>query len=94
MRDVIPLGDESARIQVRLRKPDGLAHAKEGEEVSVGHEGEGIRARWTTEGGLGGEKDGMYEWVCEIPAGKKVQLEAVWEVHAPENVVWKEVKDK
>ena len=94
VRDVVPLGDESARIQVTLRKPDGLARAKDGEEVSVGHDGEDIRARWTTEGGLGGEKDGMYEWVCGIPAGKKVHLEAVWEVHAPEDVAWNEVEDK
>ena len=96
VRDVVPLGDESARIQVTLHKPCGLVHAKEGEEVSVGHGGDDIRARWTT---AGGEKGGMYEWVCGIPAGKKVQLEAVWEVCAPvavrevrasENIFWDE----
>ena len=40
--------------------------------------------------GKGGEKDGMYEWVCGIAAGQKVQLEARWDVKAPESVRWEE----
>ncbi|KAI0695487.1 hypothetical protein C8T65DRAFT_584266 [Cerioporus squamosus] len=93
VRDAIPLGNEDANIKVMLRKPDGLAQAKDGEEVTVSLEGEvkKARARWSkVENGKGGEKDGVYEWVCTVPAGKKVTLEAEWTVKAPSNVKWEE----
>ena len=35
VRDVIPLGDQDANIKVMLHKPEGLAQAKDGEEVAV-----------------------------------------------------------
>ena len=90
VRDVVPLGDENARIQVTLRKPNRLINATG--DIFVGHKREDIRVRWTIEGGVGGKKHGMYEWVCRIPAGKRVYLKAVWEVHAPENVLWDEIE--
>ena len=42
------------------------------------------------EDGKGGEKDGIYEWVCAIPAGKRVQLETEWDVKAPGGLKWEE----
>lgn len=93
IRDAIPLGNEDANIKVMLRKPEGLAQAKDGEDVIVPLEGEvnQVKARWSkVEDGKGGEKDGMYEWVCAVPAGKKVNLEAEWAVKAPSNVKWEE----
>ncbi len=93
IRDAIPLGDENANIKVMLRKPEGLAQAKDGEEVTVLLEGEvqNAKARWSKlENGKGGEKDGMYEWVCSVPAGKAVSLKAEWAVKAPSNVKWEE----
>ncbi|RPD54836.1 hypothetical protein L226DRAFT_493613 [Lentinus tigrinus ALCF2SS1-7] len=93
IRDSIPLGNEEANIKVMLGKPDGLARARDREEVTVGLVGEVTEAkvRWSkVENGRGGEKDGMYEWVCVVPAGKKVQLEAEWAVKAPSNVKWEE----
>ena len=95
VRDTIPLGDDDAGIRVTLRKPEGLARATDGEEIIVGAEGEAVRVRWgAVENGFGGEKDGMYEWVCGVPAGKKVVLETVWEVQTPESFAgWKEVED-
>ena len=91
VRDAIPIGDGDANLRVMLRKPEGLALAKDGEEVCVRLEGEGVDAkvRWTkAEDGKGGEKDGMYEWVCGIAAGKKVELEAEWEVKALAKQRW------
>ena len=88
MRDTVPLGNEDAKIRVMLRKPDGLALAKADDEVAVALEDASevkeAKVRWgKVEDGKGGEKDGMYEWVRGIPAGKKVQLETEWDVKAP-----------
>lgn len=45
------------------------------------------RVRWSKiENGKGGEKDGMYEWVCSVPAGKKVELLAEWDFRASSSV--------
>ena len=97
VRDTIPLGNEDAKIKVMLRKPDGLALAKVNEEVEVALESTSevkeARVRWgKVEDGKGGEKDGMYEWVCAIPAGQKVQLETEWDVKAPGELKWEEKK--
>ena len=97
LRDAIPLGNEEANIKVMLRKPDGLAQARDGDEVTVSLQGdvEETKVRWSkVENGKGGEKDGMYEWVCAVPAGKKVALEAEWAVKAPSNVKWEESVNK
>ena len=93
VRDAIPLGDEDRKLKGVLRKPEGLARAKDGEEVAVALEGEArdVRVRWTeVEDGKGGEKDGIYEWVCSVPGGKTVRLEAEWDVRSPGNLQWGE----
>ena len=97
IRDIIPLGNEDANIKVMLRKPDGLALAKDGEEVTVGLTGEVKegKARWSkVENGKGGEKEGMYEWVLAVPAGQAVSVEAEWAVKALSNVKWEEAANK
>ena len=103
VRDAIPLGNDEANIKVALRQPEGLAQAKDGEEVAVvlspatnvagdsEPERQEAKVHWTrTENGGGGEKEGLYEWVCEVKAGKKVRLEAEWEVKAPSSLRWEE----
>ncbi|KAI0788235.1 hypothetical protein C8Q74DRAFT_1195353 [Fomes fomentarius] len=94
VRDVIPLGDQDANIKVTLRKPEGLAQAKDGEEVAVdlGEDAKDVKVRWTkVEKGAGGEKEGMYEWVCgSVVAGKEVKLEAEWDIKSPASVRWVE----
>ncbi len=99
VRDAIPLGNDDANVKVALRRPDGLAQAKDGEEVTVAvspsgagdSEGQEAKVRWArTESGAGGEREGLYEWVCELKAGKKVRLEAEWEVKAPSARQWEE----
>ena len=100
VRDAIPLGNDDANIKVALHRPEGLAQAKDGEEVTVTLPGLGdaassekqeAKVRWVrTENGGGGEKEGLYEWVCELEAGKKIRLEAEWEVKAPSALKWEE----
>ena len=79
---------------VTLRNPEGLALAKDGEEVAVEMEGDAtdVKVRWSkVEDGKGGEKDGMYEWVCgTVVAGKEVKFEAEWDIKSPANVRWEE----
>ena len=82
-------GPGQKKYRLNLRYSD----AKDGEEVAVETDGDGkdVKVRWSkVEDGKGGEKDGMYEWVCGIAAGKKVQLEAQWDVKAPESTRWEE----
>ena len=97
VRDTIPLGNEEAKIKVMLWKPDGLALAKADEAIVITLENTSevkeAKVRWAkVEDGKGGEKDGMYEWVCGIPAGQKVQLETEWDVKAPGELRWEEKK--
>ena len=91
VRDAIPLGHDEANIKVALQRPEGLAWAKDGEEVTVSLAGQEAKVRWAqTETGVGGEKEGFYEWVCDLKAGKKVKLEAEWEIKAPSSMEWEE----
>ena len=92
VRDTVPVGNEDAKVAVALRKPTGLALAKEAEEVALEVEGAtDAKVRWTkAEDGKGGEKDGMYEWVCGIAAGKKVELVAEWDIKVPASLHWEE----
>ncbi|KAI0648701.1 hypothetical protein C8Q79DRAFT_904375 [Trametes meyenii] len=90
VRDAIPLGDEDEQIAVHLKKPEGLASAEEGKDVAVALEGgQTAKVRWTkVVDGKGGEKDGFYEWLCAVPAGKKIALEAQWGIKAPSKMEW------
>ena len=96
VRDVLPQGDAEANIVVTIRKPQGLDFAKEREDVTlqdsvVDGEEASMKARWTkVEDGKGGKKDGMYEWVCEVQAGQKAELEEEWTVKTLGNLHWEE----
>ncbi|KAH9933560.1 uncharacterized protein BXZ73DRAFT_46253 [Epithele typhae] len=93
VRDSLPLGDSEEKIKVMLRKPADLAQARDGQEVSVALEGDvsAVKVRWSkVEDGKGGEKDGMYEWVCRVAEGKKVELEAQWDIKTPADLQWEE----
>ncbi|KAI8996468.1 hypothetical protein BD414DRAFT_512864 [Trametes punicea] len=88
IRDAIPLGSETDKIVVVLRKPPGLAEAKEGQEVVVqvdadGDESEKAKAkvRWSeVVDGQGGEKDGLFE----------ITLESQWDTKSPGEIRWTE----
>ena len=93
VRDLVPHGDADAKISVMLRKPDGLALAKDGEEVALEVAGQGIEVKArcaNVENGKGGEKDGMFEWVCGVGAAKKVELKAEWDIKTPGALDWGE----
>ena len=93
VRDLVPHGNADAKISVTLRKPEGLALAKDEEEIAIQSTSDGVdvKVRWTkVEDGKGGEKDGMFEWVCGVGAGEKVELEAKWEVKTHDTLNWEE----
>ncbi|KAI0794196.1 hypothetical protein C8Q74DRAFT_1247228 [Fomes fomentarius] len=87
VRAAIPHGDESGKVKVVLRTPKGLARAKDEEDIAVeadAGDAKDLKVRWTkVVDGQGGEKDGMYEWICIAPGGKKVALDAEWDVQVP-----------
>ncbi|KAH9914875.1 uncharacterized protein BXZ73DRAFT_92714 [Epithele typhae] len=93
VRDALPLGHEPAKIHVSLREPAGLARAHDGEDVAVEAAGDAkdAKVRWAKgEDGKSAEKEGLYEWVCGIPAGKKALLEVVCDFKMPAALRWRE----
>ncbi|KAG6855766.1 hypothetical protein H0H87_011135 [Tephrocybe sp. NHM501043] len=83
VRDAIPTIDDK-RAKVILRMPEGLADAKDGEEVTVKGEGDVVRVGWT------GEKEGKFAWRVNVKAKDKVVLESRWELKAPADTLWYE----
>jgi hypothetical protein len=76
-------------VKVILRKPEGLADAKDGEIVDL--KNNGMKVSWEkVVDGKGGEKDGKYVWSWVLDAGLKVKLEAEWEIKTPVDTVWVE----
>ncbi|OSC98499.1 hypothetical protein PYCCODRAFT_1375112 [Trametes coccinea BRFM310] len=96
VRESVPLGSEADKVSVILRKPAGLAAAKDGQVILdrvEADDGEAAKAkvRWTdVVDGNGGEKDGLFEWIHAIPAGKKISFEAQWDIKSPSDVRWTE----
>ena len=91
VRDVIPTCDDK-RVKVLLQKPEGLANAKDGEEVLVDEEKEdGPKIMWgKLVDGKGGEKEGKFQWKGSVKAKDKLELEAQWDVKGPADVSWVE----
>ena len=89
VRDVIPTCEDK-RTKVVLRKPDGLAHAKDGQEVTLSETG-GVKVKWEKlVDGKGGEKEGKFEWLGSVKAKDKLALEAEWEVKGPADTFFAE----
>ncbi|KAI0064999.1 hypothetical protein BV25DRAFT_1914144 [Artomyces pyxidatus] len=90
VRDALPVSDDEKRVSVVLRQPSVLAQAKEGESKEFDDgEGNTFDVQWTAgQDGKGGQKEGLFEWVCKVGAGKEITLETVWDVKAPANVQW------
>ncbi|KAF8151052.1 hypothetical protein B0H34DRAFT_731173 [Crassisporium funariophilum] len=88
VRDVIPTCDDK-RAKIILRKPIGLADAKDGEMVDL--KNDSLKVGWEKlVDGKGGEKEGKFEWNWKVGNGAKVNLEAEWEVKSPGEVAWVE----
>jgi hypothetical protein len=88
VRDAVPLSDDK-RIKVILRKPTGLADAKDGQVVDL--KNNGLKVQWEKiVDGKGGEKEGRFEWLWKVEGGAQIKLEAEWEVKAPADIRWNE----
>lgn len=91
VRDVLPLSEDK-RVKIILRKPDGLADAKDGQVVDLKANDQGLKVRWSPlVDGKGGEKEGRFEFMGKVDAGAKVTVECQWEVKAPADLMWHEV---
>lgn len=92
LKDALPLGDDDKDWRVILRKPKGLADATQDEEVDVRDGGQSKRkVRWTKlSDGKGGETEGKYEWVLDVPAGDEITLVAEWDVKTCKGELWSE----
>jgi hypothetical protein len=81
VRDAVPLAGDNPRVRVVLRKPVGLAEAKEGEKIDI----EGASVAWAK----GGEKTGQIEWKTgAIEPGGELMLDTEFEVRAPAEMRW------
>ncbi|KAG6864236.1 hypothetical protein C0991_011155 [Blastosporella zonata] len=85
VREVVPTVDDK-RAKVILRKPEGLADAKD-KEVAVKVGEDVVKVGWEK---LGGEKEGKFSWRGNVRAKDKVVLESEWELKAPADTYWQE----
>ena len=92
LRDGVPVSEDKNRVNVVLRRPEGLAELEQGEELKVGEgSGEKRTVRWSkVVDGKGGKKEGLFEWVAEVGAGEEVTIETEWDVKAPVSLRWVE----
>ena len=90
VKDIIPT-TEDKQAKVILRLPEGLADAKDGEDVVVNKDTK-LKVGWEKlVDGKGGEKEGKYQWNGSIKAKDKLELEAKWEVKGPADTWYAEI---
>ncbi|KAI0075994.1 hypothetical protein K474DRAFT_1663508 [Panus rudis PR-1116 ss-1] len=80
--DANPDPHRPEQMKVVLKRPAGLAEIAQGQTVDIREDKSQFKrtVRWCeVAGGLGGEKDGQYEWVLDLDRGQQVTLEAEWE---------------
>jgi len=83
VRDLIPTSADE-RVKVILRKPDGLANLKQGDELALASIAPGLKVRWNKQqDGNGGEKEGTFEWLWTVAAGGNILLESEWDIKSP-----------
>ena len=92
LRDGAPVSEDKKRVNVVLRRPEGLAELEQGQELKVGEgSGEKRTVRWSkVVDGKGGKKEGLFEWVAEVGAGEEVTIETEWDIKAPVSLSWVE----
>jgi hypothetical protein len=82
VRDAVPLAGEDTRVHVVLRKPVGLADAKESDAIAVDGN---VTVSWAK----GGQKVGQVVWKTgAMESGAKVALEMEFEVRGPPEMQW------
>ncbi|KAF8963135.1 hypothetical protein BDZ97DRAFT_1821922 [Flammula alnicola] len=86
VRDCVPVSEDK-RFKVILRKPFGLADAKDGKTVDL--QNDGLQVGWEKlVDGKGREKEGKFEWKWKVGSGATVNLEAQYDVKVPKDVSW------
>ena len=97
VRDSVPVSEDEKRVSVVLRQPAGLAELEQKGELRVGAEAneretkgekqtqkQTQTVRWSkVVDGMGGKKEGLFEWVVEVEAGEELTIETEWDVKAP-----------
>lgn len=79
------------KLRVILRKPLGLADAKDDEKVKVEASGaEEVVVRWMKKDGdgKGGEKHGKFEWLAKVDSGATVELKLEYEIKGGAETKW------
>jgi len=94
VKDQVPVSVDAA-MKVMVLEPKDMGEAKERKTVNVAS---GVKARWAyhdTDGtsepssAVGGvEEEGAIEWLCDVGAGKNVDLVLTWDVVVPVGQVW------
>ncbi|KAF4613545.1 hypothetical protein D9613_008120 [Agrocybe pediades] len=86
IREAVPVANDK-RVRVILRKPEGLAEAKDGQVVNL--KDNGLCVGWTkVVDGSGGTKEGKFEWTWNVNSGAKVMVEAEWDVKSTGDNEW------
>ncbi|KAH0585650.1 hypothetical protein H2248_008872 [Termitomyces sp. 'cryptogamus'] len=95
VRDAVPMVDDK-RAKVILRKPEGLADTKDGEEATVYRADQEVgKVAW--EKPVDGKEEeeegkGKFTWKVNIEAKNEITLESQWDLKAPaDGTHWQEV---
>ena len=92
LRGLVLRNGVPVRARVVLRRPGGLAVLEKGEELKVCKvEGEKRTVRWSNVVDGKGGKEGMFEWVTEVGAGKRLTIRTEWDVKTPLSLSWVEI---
>lgn len=75
------------RVKVILRKPEGLAEAKNGVTLDIG--AKGLKVQWADSvEGKGGREDGNLRWAWTVAGGETVTMLTEYEVKVPRGINW------
>lgn len=75
IKDQVPVSEDND-VKVSVREPSALQTLQDSKELAIAP---GVRARWgNNEDGL--KEDGIVEFICELEAGKSVDLTLGWDI--------------
>lgn len=92
VRNHVPVSVDSA-LKVVVNEPKELGEARDRKEVNVAA---GVTVRWAyrgqgegeTGGGAGVEEEGVVEWVCDLDAGRSIDLTLAYDLILPAGQAW------
>ncbi|KAG9035842.1 hypothetical protein FRB95_010436 [Tulasnella sp. JGI-2019a] len=92
VKDRVPVSVDSV-VKITVNEPKELGEARDRKEVDVST---GVKARWAIRNGQdeeesgGVEEEGVVEWVCDLDAGKSVDLALAWDLTLPIGQSWED----